>query len=203
MSLVKLQEQCKLLPDGIFGKKTFTAAMAHFNLSPIRAVHFFAQTAHETGGFKFFSENLNYSADGLIKIFPKYFSANALALAYARKPEQIANRVYGNRMGNGDEKSGDGYKYRGRGAIQLTGKANYIKFAKHINNLDIIENPSSVAEEYSFESALYFFNNNNLWKIAERGYDEQTITDLTKRINGGYNGLSDRIKLTNKFRTYI
>ncbi len=145
----------------------------------------------------------NYSADGLIKIFPNYFRSNALALAYARKPEKIANRVYANRMGNGDEASGDGYRYRGRGAIQLTGKSNYIAFSKHIKNEEIVENPSLVAEQYSFDSALFFFERNNLWRIADRGFDEKTITELSKRINGGYNGLADRIKLTTKYKAYI
>jgi len=203
MSLIKLQEKCGVTADGIFGKGTFAAAAKHLNLSPIRAVHFFAQTGHETGNFSTFSENLNYSADGLIKIFPNYFRSNALALAYARKPEKIANRVYANRMGNGDEASGDGYRYRGRGAIQLTGKSNYIAFSKHIKNEEIVENPSLVAEQYSFDSALFFFERNNLWRIADRGFDEKTITELSKRINGGYNGLADRIKLTTKYKAYI
>ena len=203
MSLIKLQEKCGVTADGIFGKGTFTAATKYLKLSPMQAVHFFAQTGHETGNFSTFSENLNYSADGLIKIFPNYFRSNALALAYARKPEKIANRVYANRMGNGDEASGDGYRYRGRGAIQLTGKSNYEAFSKHIKNEEIVENPSIVAEQFSFESALFFFERNNLWRIADRGFDEKTITELSKRINGGYNGLADRIKLTTKYKAYI
>ena len=203
MSLIKLQEKCGVTPDGIFGKGTFTAATKYLKLSPIRAVHFFAQTAHETGNFSTFSENLNYSADGLIKIFPRYFPANALALGYARKPEQIANRVYANRMGNGDEKSGDGYKYRGRGAVQLTGKDNYKAFADYIKKPEIMDTPSLVAEDYSFDSAIYFFDKNKLWDIADKGFSEDTIKLLSKRINGGYNGLEDRIKLTNKFKLYI
>ena len=203
MSLVKLQEHCGVKPDGVFGKTTFGAARAHLNLTPIRAVHFFAQTAHETGGFRLFEESLNYSADRLLAIFPKYFRSNAIALAYARKPEKIANRVYANRMGNGDEASGDGWKYRGRGAIQLTGKSNYEAFSKHIKNDEIVNNPNIVAEQFSFESALFFFERNNLWRIADRGLDDKTITQLSIRINGGYNGLSDRIKLTNKYKAYI
>jgi putative chitinase len=203
MSLIKLQEKCGVTPDGVFGKGTFTAATKYLKLSPIRAVHFFAQTAHETGNFSTFSENLNYSADGLIKIFTKYFPANALALGYARKPEQIANRVYANRMGNGDEKSGDGYKYRGRGAVQLTGKDNYKAFSDYIKKPEIMDTPSLVAEDYSFDSAIYFFDKNKLWDIADKGFSEDTIKLLSKRINGGYNGLEDRLKLTNKFKLYI
>lgn len=203
MSLIKLQEKIGVTPDGIFGKGTFTAATKYLKLSPIRAVHFFAQTAHETGNFSTFSENLNYSADGLIKIFPNYFPANALALGYARKPEQIANRVYANRMGNGNEKSGDGYKYRGRGAVQLTGKDNYKAFSDYIKKPEIMDTPSLVAEDYSFDSAIYFFDKNKLWDIADKGFSDDTIKLLSKRINGGYNGLEDRIKLTNKFKLYI
>ena len=203
MSLIKLQEKCGVTPDGIFGKGTFTAATKYLKLSPIRAVHFFAQTAHETGNFSTFSENLNYSADGLIKIFPKYFPANALALGYARKPEQIANRVYANRMGNGDEKSGDGYKFRGRGALQLTGKDNYKAFSDYLKKPELMDTPNLVAEDYSFDSALYFFDKNKLWDIADKGFSEDTIKLLSKRINGGINGLEDRIKLTNKFKLYI
>jgi putative chitinase len=203
MSLIKLQEKCGVTPDGVFGKGTFTAATKYLKLSPIRAVHFFAQTAHETGNFSTFSENLNYSADGLIKIFPNYFPANALALGYARKPEQIANRVYANRMGNGNEKSGDGYKYRGRGAVQLTGKDNYKAFSDYIKKPEIMDTPNLVAEDYSFDSAIYFFDKNKLWDIADKGFSEDTIKLLSKRINGGYNGLEDRLKLTNKFKLYI
>jgi len=203
MSLIKLQEKCGVTADGIFGKGTFTAATKYLKLSPTQAVHFFAQTGHETGNFSTFSENLNYSADGLIKIFPNYFRANALALAYARKPEKIANRVYANRMGNGDEASGDGYKYRGRGALQLTGKDNYKAFSDYIKKLEIMDIPSLVAEDYSFDSAIYFFDKNKLWDIADKGFSEDTIKLLSKRINGGYNGLADRIKLTTKYKAYI
>jgi len=203
MSLIKLQESCGIVADGVFGKNTFNAAAKHLNLTPLRAVHFFAQCAHETGGFRAYSENLNYSADGLKKTFGKYFPANALALTYAHKPEQIANRVYGNRLGNGDEKSGDGYRYRGRGAIQLTGKSNYQAFADYIKRPEIMDHPNLVAEELSFESALYFFNKNNLWRIADKGVSDIIITELTKRINGGINGLADRIKLTNKYNSYL
>jgi putative chitinase len=177
---------------------------AKFNITNnLRLAHFLAQCGHESGGFKAVSENLNYSADGLTKTFGKYFPANALALAYARKPEQIANRVYGNRLGNGDEKSGDGYRFRGRGAIQLTGKANYQAFADYLKRPEIMDNPDLVAEELSFESALYFFNKNNLWRIADKGVSDIIITELTRRINGGINGLSDRIKLTNKYNSYL
>jgi putative chitinase len=139
MSIKSLQTKIGAKADGAFGPGTMKAAMAFYKLTPIRAAHFFGQTAHETGNFKLFSENLNYSANGLKKIFGKYFTAST-ALSYARNPEKIANKVYGNRMGNLDESSGDGYKFRGRGALQLTGKSNYEAFAKYLGKPEIIIN---------------------------------------------------------------
>ena len=152
--------------------------------------------------YKAFSENLNYSASGLSKIFGKYFPGD-LEEEYARKPEKIASRVYGNRMGNGDEESGDGWKYRGRGALQLTGKNNYTAFAKYLDKPEILDNPDLVANEYAFESAMFFFDKNNLWSICDKGIDSNTITKLTRRINGGTNGLDHRKNLTLKYYEYV
>jgi putative chitinase len=154
MSLVNLQKKIGVTADGAFGPGTLKAAAAYYKLSPNRAAHFFAQTAHETGGFKAFSENLSYGAPGLRGIFGKYFPTEAMAKAYERQPERIANRVYGGRMGNGVEASGDGWKYRGRGALQLTGKANYQAFSDYIKRPDVMDNPNLVANELCFESAL-------------------------------------------------
>jgi len=165
----------------------------------VRAAHFFAQTSHESGGFKSLSENLNYSADGLVKIFRKYFPDISVATAYAKNPEKIANKVYSNRMGNGDEASGEGFKYRGRGAIQLTGKDNYAAFAKAIGRPDVLTNPDIVSGELAFESALFFFDKNKLWDICDKGISDETITALTKRINGGTIGLEDRKKHTYEY----
>jgi putative chitinase len=176
--------------------------MTYYKLTPLRATHFFAQTGHETGEFKLFAENLNYSVDGLKKIFPKYFPGT-LAEGYARNPEKIANLVYGNRMGNGVEASGDGYKFRGRGALQLTGKSNYEAFSKYLNKPEIMTNPDLVANEYAFESAMFFFDKNKLWDICDKGVDDATITALTKRINGGTNGLDHRKALTLKYHGYV
>ena len=156
MSLKNLQTKIGVTADGAFGPGTLKAAMAYYKMTPERAAHFFAQTAHETGGFKAFSENLNYSADGLQKIFGKYFPG-LLEESYAKKPEKIANRVYADRMGNGAEASGDGWKYRGRGALQLTGKANYKAFSDYLKNPLIMEQPDLVAGELAFESAMFFF----------------------------------------------
>lgn len=198
--MVALQEKVGVTADGIFGPGTMKAAAAYFKLSKNRAAHFFAQTAHETGNFKAFSENLNYSAEGLNKIFPKYFiKAGRNAANYARKPEKIANVVYGGRMGNGPESSGDGWKYRGRGALQLTGRSNYQAFADFCGRPDVMTNPDLVAGELAFESALFFFEKNKLWSVCDLGVGDTVILALTKRINGGTHGLEDRKAKTKKF----
>ena len=202
MSIKSLQTKIGAKADGAFGPRTMKTAMAFYKLTPVRAAHFFGQTAHETGDFKLFSENLNYSANGLKKIFGKYFTAST-ALSYARNPEKIANKVYGNRMGNLDESSGDGYKFRGRGALQLTGKSNYEAFAKYLGKPEIMDKPDVVANEYAFESAMFFFDKNKLWNICDGGINDATILKLTKRINGGTNGLAHRSQLTNKYYNLV
>lgn len=164
----------------------------------LRLSHFLSQCSHESGGFKYTTENLNYSAKGLITTFPKYFKQPGLAEAYQRKPEKIASRVYGNRMGNGDESSMDGWKFRGRGYIQLTGKSNYIEFDKFVDE-DIIKNPDLVAKQYPLLSAAWFFHKNNINSIADKGATEDVVKSVTKKINGGYNGLSDRQKYFDKY----
>jgi putative chitinase len=202
MSLKSLQEKIGVTADGVFGPGTMKKAMEYYKLTPVRAAHFFAQTAHETGGFKLFTENLNYSADGLQKIFGKYFPGN-LEESYTRQPEKIANRVYGSRMGNGDEKSGDGWKFRGRGALQLTGKDNYTAFAQYLQKPEIMTTPDLVATTYSFESAMFFFDKNKLWSICDQGINDAAILALTKRINGGTHGLEDRNAKTKKYYEYV
>lgn len=198
MSLKNLQTKIGVTADGAFGPGTLKAAMAYYKMTPERAAHFFAQTAHETGGFKAFSENLNYSADGLQKIFGKYFPG-LLEESYAKKPEKIANRVYADRMGNGSEATGDGWKYRGRGALQLTGKANYKAFSDYLKNPLVMEQPDLVAGELAFESAMFFFDKNKLWDICDKGVTKETILALTKRINGGTHGLADREEKSFKY----
>ena len=204
MSLKSLQGKIGVTADGVFGPGTMKKAMEFYKLSPIRAAHFFAQTAHETGNFKAFSENLNYSADGLNKIFPKYFkNAGRDANVYARNPEKIANVVYASRMANGDEASGDGWKFRGRGALQLTGRANYQAFSEYLGKPEIMTNPDLVATEFSFESAMFFFERNKLWAICDQGINDAAILSLTKRINGGTHGLDDRNQKTKKYYEYV
>lgn len=163
-----------------------------FNITnALRLAHFLGQCAHESGQFKAVTENLNYSVTGLKKTFGRYFPGD-LATKYANKPDKIASKVYGDRMGNGSESTGEGYKYRGRGYIQLTGKSNYQKFGAFIGE-DIISNPDLVATKYALASAAFFFNKNNLWTTCDKGSSESVIKEVTKRVNGGYNGLSDRI----------
>jgi len=184
------------VPDAVIAQIPDTAAK--FNITTnLRLAHFLAQCGHESGGFKAINENLNYGAKGLLGVFPKYFNA-ATAAQYERKPEMIASKVYANRMGNGDEASKEGWKFRGRGYIQLTGKSNYTNFTKFIGE-DCVANPDLVATKYPLASAAFFFNSNNLWAICDKGADDATVTAVTKRVNGGTIGLADRIKHFKEF----
>jgi putative chitinase len=158
--------------------------------TPQRVAAFIAQCTHESAGFKRLKENLNYKAESLRRVFPKYFPTDELAKEYAHKQEQIANRVYGGRMGNGDESSGDGFRYCGRGLIQLTGRNNYTKFSESIG-MAVEEVPSLLETfEGAVKSACWFWKTNNLNQYADSG----DILTMTKRINGGTIGLEDRIK---------
>ncbi len=185
------------IPDAVIAMIPDTAAKFGIN-TPLRLAHFLAQCGHESAGFKATQENLNYSAKGLMGIFKKYFPTAALANAYQRNPQKIANKVYASRMGNGNEASGEGYKFRGRGYIQLTGKENYTAFGKAINE-NIIDNPDVVSSKYALLSAAWFFSKNGLHRMADEGASDQVVTKITKRVNGGTIGLPDRIK---HFREY-
>jgi putative chitinase len=192
LSIEKLKGK---VPDSVLAQIPETAIK--FNITTnLRLAHFLSQCAHESGGFKAVSENLNYSADGLKKTFGKYFPGN-LSESYAKNPEKIAARVYGGRMGNGDESSKEGYKFRGRGYLQTTGKENYTRFTNFIGE-DCVSNPDLVATKYPLSSAAFFFTSNKLWSICDKGADVDTITAVTKRVNGGILGLDDRIKEFNK-----
>jgi len=205
MSLIELQKKIGVTADGAFGPGTLKAAMSYYKLSPRRAAHFFAQCAHESGNFKAFSENLNYGWKGLRAIFPKYFPTDALAKAYERQPQKIANRVYANRMGNGDEASGDGWRFRGKGSLQLTGRSNFKAFSDYIGRPDVMTNPDLVATELAFESALWFFDKNKLWAICDQGVNDAAIHTLSSRINGSKNphGLPDRNAKSKKFYSWL
>ncbi len=187
---MKLDALSKKLPANVMDE--IPLIMEKFGIdNPLKLSHFLSQCAHESGNFKFLNENLNYSADGLRKIFPKYFPTIEAANKYARQPEKIANKVYGNRMGNGDESSGDGFKFRGRGYIQLTGKDNYAAFDKFVDD-DIMANPDLVATKYPLMSAAFFFHKNKLWDICDKGHTPDVVVALTKRVNGATHGLADR-----------
>ena len=189
MNLEKLKGH---IPDSVIAQ--IPGVMEKFEInSPLRLAHFLAQCGHESGGFKLVQENLNYGAKGLMGIFKKYFPDEATALAYERKPEKIANVVYASRMGNGDKTSGDGWKFHGRGFIQLTGKDNYVAFGKSISE-DLSATPDLVATKYALLSAAWFFNKNGLHKLADGGATDAVVTSITKRVNGGTIGLPDRIK---------
>jgi putative chitinase len=188
---LKLERLKGHIPDAVIALIPDTAEKFQIN-TPLRLAHFLAQCGHESGGFRAVQENLNYSADGLKKIFPKYFPGN-LSESYARQPQKIAARVYGGRMGNGAEATGEGFKFRGRGYIQLTGKDNYTAFGKAINE-DVLSNPDLVSSKYALLSAAWFFSKNGLHKMADAGATDVVVTNITKRVNGGTIGLSDRIK---------
>jgi putative chitinase len=166
--------------------------------TPARVASFLAQCGHESGGWTVFEENMYYSAQGLTKIFPKYFPTIESAAVFAKKPEMIANNIYANRMGNGAPESGDGYRFRGRGPIQLTGRSNYTAFAKEMFEdwQNVVDNPDWVTADRDFAlmSAIWFWNKNGLNKEADAG----DIKTMTRKINGGYIGLEDRIKHYNE-----
>jgi putative chitinase len=189
---LKLDKLRGHIPDAVIAMIPDTAAKFQIN-TPLRLAHFLAQCGHESGGFKATQENLNYSAKGLAGIFKKYFPTEAAAAPYARQPQKIASKVYGGRMGNGPESTGEGYKFRGRGYIQLTGKENYTAFGKSIGE-DILSNPDVVASKYALLSAAWFFSKNGLHKMADGGATDAVVTSITKRVNGGTIGLPDRIK---------
>ena len=189
------------VPDAVIAQ--IPSVMSTFKIdTALRLSHFLAQCGHESAGFKAVQENLNYGAKGLLGIFKKYFPTEAKALQYERKPEKIANLVYGSRMGNGDEASGDGYKFRGRGYIQLTGKNNYAAFGKAINE-DITANPDLVSTKYPLLSAAWFWSSNSLNALADKGADDTSVTAITKRVNGGTIGLPDRIKHFKEYYTLL
>jgi predicted chitinase len=165
--------------------------------TPLRIAHFLAQVLHESAKLRWVEENLNYSAEALLKVFGKYFT-RAQAQRYARKPRLIGSRVYANRMGNGDEASGDGYRYSGRGLIQLTGKNNYRAFSRWMED-DVVEHPELVADRYAVHSAVYYWTSHDINAPA----DLDDVRTVTRKINGGLNGLSDRMDLLEKAKQLL
>jgi putative chitinase len=189
------------VPDAVIAQ--IPEVMEKFQINtPLRLCHFLAQCGHESGNFKAVNENLNYGAKGLLGLFKKYFPTEAKAKEYERKPEKIANLIYGGRMGNGPEASGEGYKFRGRGYIQLTGKDNYSAFDKVVAE-DIVANPDLVATKYPLLSAAWFWNSRKLNELADKGATDVEVTSITKKVNGGTIGLEDRIKHFKEFYSLL
>jgi len=198
MNLAKLKGH---VPDSVIAQIPFIQSNYKVN-TLLRLSHFLAQCGHESANFRAVKENLNYSAEGLNKTFKKYFPTLDSAKDYARQPERIASKVYANRMGNGNEASKDGFKYLGRGFIQLTGKANYIEFDKSVPE-DILANPELVATKYPLASAAWFWDKNGLNTIADKGATDAVVKSITKRVNGGTIGLEDRIQHFNEFYSLL
>ena len=193
------QRKNYLTPDGVVGENTAKKIMGVFcDCNRNYAAHFLSQTAHESMNFTRAYESFNYSTDRLLEVFGKYFSDREEAERFSGCPIDTANRVYANRMGNGSEESGDGWKYRGRGVIMLTGRNNYEMFANKVGDLSIIDNPDLVAEKYYFDTAKVFFDVNNIWRYCDDVLIDN-IKEVTRVINGGYNGIDDRINLTRKY----
>lgn len=195
--LIDFQKKYNLIPDGVFGRQTAQKIASVFKIK--HPAEFFGQVCHESGDLTLKEENLNYSEKRLLQVFPKYFNLTNVN-RYANKPQEIGNRVYGGRMGN--KNPNDGYYFRGRGAIQLTGRDNYKSFENWLVQKglckpnEIMLNPDLVWKEFYIESAIWFFDKNNLWNITD-------VTILTKRINGGTNGLQDRINRTQKYKLWF
>ena len=198
MDLTKLNG---IIPASVVAEIPYVMNKFQIN-TPLRLSHFLGQAAHESGDFKVVEENLNYSAQGLSAIFGKYFPGN-LNESYARQPQKIANRVYANRMGNGTEISGDGWNFRGRGYIQLTGKLNYEGFSNVIGinllGISLLTTPDLVSQKYPLSSAAWFFSKTGLNEIADQGSTDEIVTSITRKVNGGILGLSPRIQEFNKF----
>ena len=198
----KLQVKVGVGADNEFGPNTARAIASHYGLSPERGAHLLGQAAHESGGFKRSRENLNYSWKGLMNTWPTRFKTEAEAREYHRQPSKIARKVY-LRESLGNETEDDAEKFVGRGWLQLTGKANYRSFASDMGVPDVMTDPSLVEEDYAFETAQWFFDKNGLFEMADEGVTEDVIKKITKRVNGGYHGLTDRIAKTKQIHLWL
>ena len=200
-AMKKLQERCGVAADGAFGPNTARAIAKHYDLSPNRAAHLLGQASHESGGFTITKESLYYSTpERLCKVWPSRFKTVEDAMPYAKNPKALADKVYSNRMGNGE---GEGHIYIGRGFIQLTGKDNYRSFASDMRVPEVMNDPSLVETDYAFESAMWFFEKNGLFKMADNGVGTDNIKAITKRVNGGDHGINDRIAQTQKIYGWL
>jgi len=200
-ALKSLQSKCGCSPDGSFGPNTARAIVKHYELSPERGAHLLGQVVHESGSFKLTRENLNYSAESMMRVWPSRFPTKESAEPYARNPKALAENVYFGRMGNDSKEKAS--LYIGRGFLQLTGFYNVKAFASDMGKPEVIEGPSLLEKEYAMDTAIWFFQKNNLWKICDEGVNDSVVKKLTKKINGGYTGLDHRIKETNKIYEWV
>lgn len=197
----KLQAKIGVSADNSFGPNTARAIAKHYELSNKRAAHLMGQAHHESGGFKLTKENLSYSVEAMMRVWPRRFPTKESAEPFARNPKALAENVYFGRMGNDTKEKAS--LYLGRGFLQLTGYNNVKAFASDMGLPEVIEDPSLLEEEYAFETAVWFFNTNGLYKIADTGVDGEVIRAITKRVNGGYHGIDDRIHQTTKIHTWL
>jgi putative chitinase len=197
-----LQAKCGVTADGAFGPNTARAIADYYKLSPKRGAHLLGQAAHESGNFMISEENLNYRASTMCRVWPSRFSSEAEAAPYAMNPQKLANKVYNGRMGNAAG-SNDGFKFAGKGFIQLTGKDNVRAFAEHIGRDSLVDDPSPIAKELAMDSAIFFFEKNGLFGVADEGVNDDVIKKITRRVNGGYHGLDDRIEKTKKIYGWL
>lgn len=200
-ALKLLQEKCGCTPDGSFGPNTSRAIVQHYDLSPEEGAHLLGQVVHETGSFKYMKENLNYSVEAMMKVWPSRFPTEESAEPYARNPKALAEKVYFGRMGNDTPSMAS--LYIGRGAIMITGYNNVKAFAADMGKPEVINDPSLLEKEYAFDTAIWFFNSNGLFKLAREGVTDDVIKKITKRINGGYTGLDHRAKETKKIYQWL
>ena len=200
-ALKMLQEKCGCSPDGAFGPNTARAIVKHYELSPERGAHLLGQVVHESGTFRYTRENLNYSVEAMMKVWPSRFPTEESAEPFAKNPKALAENVYFDRMGNDTKEKASAYI--GRGFLQLTGYNNVRSFASDMRVPEVLDNPKLLEEDYAMETALWFFKKNNLWKICDEGVSDDTIKRLTKRINGGYTGLDHRVKETKKIYEWL
>ena len=200
-ALKLLQEKCGYSPDGSFGPATARGIVKHYELSAERGAHLLGQVIHESGSFKLTRENLNYSVESMMRVWPSRFPTKESAEPYARNPKALAENVYFGRMGNDSKEKAS--LYIGRGFLQLTGFNNVKAFASDMGKPEVMEDPSLLEEDYAMDTAIWFFQKNNLWKICDEGVNDDTIKRLTRKINGGYTGLDHRIKETNKVYEWV
>ena len=200
-ALKLLQTKCGCDADGSFGPNTARGIVKHYELSPERGAHLLGQIVHESASFKLTRENLNYSVEAMMRVWPSRFPTEESAKPYAKNPKALAEKVYLDRMGNDTKEKAS--LYIGRGFLQLTGYNNVRSFASDMRVPEVLENPQLLEEDYAMDTALWFFKKNNLWKICDEGVNDDTIKRLTKRINGGYTGLDHRVKETKKIYEWI